>query len=127
MYLEEHTVRDLPQLPVSHPFYWLEGQIKSPKLGLGKKPAHDAEHEEQLKYWGCDPKHTSKLTIRKDDDGVFFADRLYHIMLHLLYWKLTEDKDEARQEAWQRFEAESNFKLEELTLPKPSDKGHEAY
>lgn len=130
MYLEEETVKDMPQLPKGHKFHYMESLFKTAasNLGLNKKDAHDAEHEEQLVYWGCKPEHTSKLTIRKDDDGNFFADRLYHIMLHLRYWKETSEKqNQERVELAKRFEAESGFNLDDLTLPKPSDTGSAAY
>jgi hypothetical protein len=128
MYLEEHTVRDLPALPAGHAFHWLEKSIKSANSGLGlnKKDIHDKEHEDQLIYFGCDPRHTSKLSIRKDDDGIAFSDRLYHIMLHLYKWKKTDEAG-PRKEAYERFEAESGFNLDDLTLPQPSAPGHEAY
>jgi hypothetical protein len=130
MYLDEHTVKDMPQLPVGHAFHYLEKALKSKEFGLGlnKKDLHDVEHEEQLIHWGCKPEHTSKLTIRKDENGEFFADRLYHIMLHMKYWKETADKQsEARMEITNRFEAESGFNLDDLTLPNPTAKGESAY
>ena len=50
MYLEEETVKDVPQIPVGHKFHYFEGLFKSAasNLGLNKKDMHDAEHEEQL-------------------------------------------------------------------------------
>ena len=128
MYFEEQTVRDLPQLKPDHDYHWLEKDIKSAESGLGlnKKDIHDAEHEKQLIHWGCKPTHSSKLSIRQDDDGVFFSDRLYHIMLHLRYWKET-NAEGPRKEAWQKFEEQSNFNLDNLTLPSPSSQGEDIY
>jgi hypothetical protein len=130
MFLDEHTLKDMPYLPVGHKFHWLEKALKSADSGIGlnKKDIHDKEHEDQLIYWKCDPKHSSKLTIRKDENDVAFADRLYHIMLHLKYWKETsQHQNEARIEAYKRFEAESGFDLDNLTIPKASAPGHDAY
>ena len=119
MFLEEFTFKDSPtaQIPVEHPAYWMEGFLKSANSGLGKQIAHDDEHEKQLVFWGCDPKHTGKLSIRKDENGEYFSDRLYHCMLHLAFWKEINDPDEKRQEAILKFEQQFNFNLDILTRP----------
>lgn len=130
MYLEEYTVKDASQLPVDHKFYYLEGALKRADSGIGlnKKDIHDKEHETQLIHWGCKPEQTSKLSIRKDEEGNYFSDRLYHIMLHLKYWKETESvQNQERIETYKRFEVESGFNLDNLTLPKPSETGSAAY
>jgi hypothetical protein len=124
MYFEDIATRDLPALPIDHKFRWLEDAVKS-ELHLKKKDIHDAEHEAQLKHWGCDPAHTSKLTIRFDKDGVAFADRMYHICLHLKYAK--EMKNPNMTEIIERFEKESGYNLDDLTLPNPGAKGESVY
>lgn len=124
MFLDEHTLKDAANLPFGHPAYWLEATIKASDV-LGKKDIHDAEHEAQLIKWGCNPKHTSKLSIRIVD-GEAFSDRLYHCMLHLKYWK-EEGHGGKKAEAVQKFEEQFNFNLDDLTLPSPNAAGHEAY
>lgn len=128
MYFEQEIVKDVPNLPSDHKYYWLEDLLKSAASGLGlnKKHLHDEEHKRQLIHWGCKPEHTSKLTIRKDEEGNYFADRLYHCMLHLKFWKETNEQG-ARKEAYERFEAESGFNLDDLTLPEPSAQGESVY
>lgn len=118
-------VKDVPQLPVDHSLYWMEHAIKA--VILKKKDIHDAEHEDMLVDWGCKPEHTSKLTIRFDEENVAFADRLYHIMLHLRYWKDNPERFEDRQEYVSRFEDETKFNLDELTLPNPKSRGESVY
>ena len=100
----------------------MENVIKT-QTPLKKKDYHDKEHEIMLERWGCKPEHTSKLTIRKDENGTAFADRMYHILLHLRYWKETNQHMEHVEE----FESKFNINLDELTLPKPSDAGSSAY
>jgi len=119
MYLEEYTVRDLPNLPTDHKFYFLEDEVRGTKAGMSTKQEHDAEHEAQLVFWGCKPDQTGKLGVRADAQGVYFADRLYHLMLHLAYWKDTKQPG-YRKELVERFEAEANFNLDNLTRPTQS-------
>jgi hypothetical protein len=121
MYFEDIATRDLPQLPLDHKFHYLEDELK--RNILPKKDVHDKEHEDQLKHWGCDPSHSSKLTIRFDEDGVAFADRMYHIALHLKYWK----EKGKHTELVERFEKESGHNLDDLTAPNPSTKGESVY
>jgi len=124
MYFEDISTKDLPALPLKHKFRWLEDALKS-ETPLKKKDVHDAEHEAQLIKWGCNPEHSSKLTIRFDDKGVAFADRMYHICLHLKYWK--EEGIEGLMPYVERFEKESGYNLDDLTLPNPTSKGEEIY
>jgi hypothetical protein len=121
MTFEELVVRDKPQLPTDHPFYYLESELKE-KL-LPKKHIHDAEHDKMLLKWGCKVEHTSKLTIKIDDAGIAYADRMYHILLHLRFWK---DEGE-HMDYVNRFEQESGLNLDEVELPKPSSKGESVY
>lgn len=122
MYFEEQTILDVPKLPTDHPAFWLEDAIIVKALSRSKQ-IHDKEHEDMLEYWGCKKEHTSKLTIRKVGE-TFHSDRLYHCMLHLKYWK---DKN-INMEFVNKFEEQfPQFKLEELTLPQPSDAGSSAY
>lgn len=124
MYFEDIATRDLPQLPLDHPYFYMEDIIKK-ETPLKKKDYHDAEHERMLIKWGSKPEHTSKLTIRHDKDGVPFADRMYHIVLHLRYWK--EEGMEDRMQYVERFEKESGYNLDDLTLPSPSAEGQGIY
>jgi hypothetical protein len=119
MYLEEYTVRDLANLPEGHKFHFLEGQVRGKKAGMSTKQEHDAEHEAQLVFWGCKPDQLGILASRPDAQGVYFADRLYHLMLHLAYWKDTKQTG-YRKELVERFEAEANFNLDNLTRPTQS-------
>ena len=118
MYFEEQTIRDTPKLTPSHPAFWLEDAIII-DANKKKKDLHDKEHEDMLIHWGCKPEHTSKLTIRKDDKGEYFADRLYHCMLHLKYWK----EKGIHTHYVEKFEKQFNWNLDNLTLPQPSEKG----
>lgn len=121
MYLEQFTFKSssINQIPVDHPAYWTEGFLKGQEGGMSKQVEHDAEHVNQLLHWGCKPEQTAKLSIRKDENGEYFSDRLYHVMLHLAYWKETS-QDEKRLEAVKRFEQQFNFNLDELTRPEPA-------
>jgi hypothetical protein len=121
MFLEgEYLVLDKPQLPVGHPLHYLEDVVKK-ETPLKKKDYHDAEHEDILIHLGIDVKQTAKLTIR-EINGQFAADRLYHIMIHLWWWKLKKEKFPERQQYVERFEAETGFNLDNLTLPTPASK-----
>lgn len=122
MYFEDIKTKDLPALPIDHKFRWLEDYIKG-ESHLSKKDVHDKEHEDQLIKWGCKPEHTSKLTIRFDENGQAFADRMYHICLHLKHWK----EENMLMEHVERFEKESGYNLDDLTLPNPNSKGESAY
>lgn len=115
MYFEDIAV-DAANLPTDHKFYYLEDVLKRDLLP--KKDQHDKEHEDQLVHWGCDPKHTSKLTIR-EKDGKFISDRMYHIALHLKYWK----EQNKNMDVVNKFEQESGHNLDDLTKPSPSSKG----
>jgi hypothetical protein len=124
MYFEDIATKDLPALPIDHEYRWLEDYVKK-ECHLSKKPAHDKEHEAQLIKWGCKPEHISKLTIRFDEKGQAFADRMYHICLHLKYWK--EENIEHLMPVVERFEKQSGYNLDELTLPSPKAKGESVY
>lgn len=124
MYFEEIATRDIPQLLPSNPFFWLEQAIKK-ETPLKNKQVHDQEHIDMLKSYGCKPEHTSKLTIRFDGDGVAFADRMYHILLHLRFWKDTNNKE--LFPFADRFETQSGLNLDDLTLPSPTTKGESIY
>jgi hypothetical protein len=114
-FLLEHTLLDAPKLPESHPGFWLEDAIIVQAFNR-EKPPHDKEHEDMLVKWGCDPKHESKLSIRKVD-GEYHHDRLYHCMLHLRYWK----EIGLHAEYVTKFETQFNFNLNDLTLPSPNE------
>lgn len=120
-FLDEFTVLDAPKLLMDHPAYWLEDVIIIDVLDK-KKPLHDQEHTDMLLRWGSKPEHTSKLTIR-EIDGEFHADRLYHCMLHLRYWKELN----INMEHVERFENQFEYNLDDLTLPSASAEGTEAY
>lgn len=122
MTYDELVVKDVPNLPVDHPFYYLEDFLKR-DTPLKKKEVHDKEHEDMLVKWGYNPEQTSRLTIRTDENGTAFTDRLYHIVLHLKYWK----EEGLFLEATERFEKESGLVLEEIPLPERSGEATSAY
>lgn len=117
MYFEEQTVFDLPNLPFEHPAYWLEDVIRAEVLP--KKDDHDKEHEDILIAYGCLPTQTAKLGIRRNPKtGDYAADRLYHCMCHLRWWK---DKGINTKHV-ERFEQQFNFNLNDLTMPSREEK-----
>jgi hypothetical protein len=128
MYLEALTFKNSPtmQIPEDHPAYWIEGFLKGAAAGMSRKHEHDEEHVRQLTHWKCDPEHLSKLTMRKDENGNLFNDRLYHCMLHLAFWKETS-QNQVHIDAVKRFEDQFNFNLDDLTRPNPADAGSREY
>ena len=123
MFCEEFTVPNQKNLSPGHPLYYLEDMIKRDSH-LNKKDVHDEEHSNMLLHWGCNPLHTSKLTFR-DQHGVQIEDRLYHIMLHLRYWK--EGGDPSLLSYVTEFEERIGFNLDELTLPSEEGDGWFVY
>jgi len=111
--LEDYIVRDMPNLPVDHELHYLENVIK--REVLPKKDKHDAEHVDMLKHWGIGDNNdqAGKLTIRKDENGVPYADRMWHIALHLRYWK---EKGMHLQHV-EEFEKRSQLDLTQIPLP----------
>ena len=111
MTFEELIILDVPQLPEGHPAHFMEFEIKG-KL-LKKKQDHDKEHEDMLIAWDI-PYDTESLdyTILNARDG--HADRMWHIALHLRYWK----ERNMNEETVKQFE--SLFpEIDLLTIPLP--------
>ena len=125
----QSTINDLKfdgaRIPFDHDFGWTENVIA--REALPKKWDHDAEHEDMLTTWGCDPSHTSKLSLRTKEDGEPYMDRLYHVMLHLRFWKDNPERFEHLQQFVQRFEEQSGYSLDELRLPNPQGEGKSVY
>lgn len=117
------TINDLrfkgARLPLENEYYWMENVIA--REALPKKPDHDKEHVDMLLKWGCKPEHTSKLSMRFDEDGNPYMDRLYHVMLHLRYWK----EEGILLEFVKKFEDQSKSNLDDLILPSPNSTGQE--
>lgn len=103
------------RVPFDHEYGWMENVIA--QQALPKKADHDKEHEDMLILWGCDPSHTNKLTFRKDENGELIQDRLYHVLLHLKYWK--QKNITSCLEFVEKFEKQSNLNLDELLTPDP--------
>lgn len=82
MAFEQLVVKDLKNLPEGHPAWYMEGVIKRDLLP--KKVAHDAEHDAMLAHWGLptDVDYDEVLSTRNGN-----YDRMWHIALHLRYWK----------------------------------------
>ena len=113
MYFEDLATHGLPELPTTHPYFWIETALNAT---LPEKEVHDAEHGSQLIKWGCDPKHTHILGLREDVEGVRFFDRMHHLMLHLRYWK----EENILMEYVEKFEGQSGKNLDDLTIPSQS-------
>lgn len=116
MYFDDICSKGVANLPLEHPYHYLEDVVKR-DTPLRQKEEHDKEHEEMLSEWGCDPKDLEKLTFRPDSSGVVFEDRMYHLLLHLRYWKEKQIHDRLHHVS--KFEADSGYDLDQLTLPAP--------
>jgi hypothetical protein len=114
MYLEEHAVNEA-RLPEGHPYKWMDDVIMEVYGAAGAKE-HKESHERSLIQAGCDPEAFVLLSVRKKD-GEEIWDRLYHCMLHFKQWK----EDNIHLNHVKKFEEQSNFKLEELTMPSPTE------
>lgn len=117
MTLEELIVKDSPNLPAGHPVHYLENVIK--REALPKKADHDAEHVDMLLHWNIGDNHdqAGKLTIRNDSEGNPYVDRMWHIALHLRFWK----EKGIRSEHVDKFEKETGIDLMTIPLPKAKD------
>jgi hypothetical protein len=108
------TLEDLKSegstLPEGHPAHYLEYVIKHELLG--KKPVHDAEHVAMLKSWGYEFEENGDYTILNVRDGR--ADRMWHIALHLRYWKEQGLNTKYVEEFESKF---PEINLEEIPLP----------
>jgi hypothetical protein len=115
--LKEFIVKDMPQLPVDHPLHYLENLIK--RELLSKKQVHDEEHVDMLKHWniGDNIDQAGKLTIRKDENDTPYADRMWHIALHMRYWK----EKGMHTKHVEEFEQKSGISLEHIQLPEAKD------
>ena len=82
MKFDDLVVKDVGQLPNDHPAYYLEGVIKRDLLP--KKHIHDEEHGDMLESWNM-PRDVDYATVLSTRNG--HADRMWHIALHLRYWK----------------------------------------
>ena len=114
MKLEDLLVFSVPQLPEGHPAHYLEHVIKHELLG--KKPIHDAEHVAMLKSWGYEFEENGDYTILNGRviNGEYKADRMWHIALHLRYWKEQNINTKYVEEFEEKF---PEINLEEIPLP----------
>lgn len=112
--LSDYIVKDMPNLPPSHPLHYLENLVK--RELLPKKPDHDQEHLDMLEHWGlpATEQKVAALTIRRDENGVPYADRMWHLALHMRYWKETDKHKQHVEE----FEEKSQLDLNSIPLPK---------
>jgi hypothetical protein len=110
MFFDDLTEK-VPMLQKGHPYFWLEDILLN--VILNDKAVHDAAHVKQLLKWGCDPTKSTLLARRFDENGIKFSDRMYHLTLHLKYWK-----EEGMHMAYvKQFEEQSGKNLDDLTTP----------
>lgn len=109
MTFEELVVKDVGQMPAGHPAHYLEKVIK--RELLPKKDIHDAEHGDMLESWGL-PRDVDYATVLSTRNG--YADRFWHICLHLRYWKENGLNESTVTEFESRF---PEVKLESIPLP----------
>lgn len=110
MTFEELVIPDVAQLPEGHPAHYLEYVIKG--ILLKKKDIHDQEHLDMLKSWGYDVEENGDYTVLNVRNGV--ADRMWHIALHLRYWKENNLNEQYVKEFEEKF---PQVNLEEIPLP----------
>ena len=84
MFLDELCVPNIPRLTEDHPVFWMESVVR---IYLKQKPVHDAEHLDMMEHFTGERKEPLRLTLRKNKEGEVYSDRLYHVALHLKFWK----------------------------------------
>lgn len=109
MTFEELVVKNVDQMPASHPAHYLEKVIK--RELLPKQVIHDIEHGDMLESWGLS-RNVDYIKVLSTRDGQF--DRFWHICLHLRYWKENNKNTEAVAEFEARF---PNVDLNTIPLP----------
>ena len=110
MTFEDLVIKDVPTLPEGHPAHYLENVIKIELLDT--KQIHDKEHIDMLRSWGYDVEENGDYTVLNVRDGK--ADRMWHIALHLRYWKEQNLNTKYVKEFEEKF---PNINLEEIPLP----------
>jgi hypothetical protein len=110
MTFEDLVVPNVDQLPEGHPAHYLEFVVKG--ILLKKKADHDAEHVAMMKHWNYDVGDEVDYNLINVRNGS--NDRMWHIALHLRYWKEKELNNEYVKEFEEKF---PNINLEEIPLP----------
>lgn len=115
MYLEgEFANIGSTKLEEDHPLYWLEKLIRGEVLY--DETYHEQEHDDILESIGLEVKDKFKLNYRPHE-GIMKKDRTYHIIMHLRHWKNNPSKFPELQYAWEDFEKQTKFNVDDITLP----------